>query len=169
LVGEDERFDAFELVTVPPVRLVEHGVDLLDVNGSGLSSNGFDHAADTEVFCGSEVACVTFVDEVDGGFGEGIVGEFRFVEFAEDEVFDLGGGKTEDFTGVGDTAKEVGIGLELEAGHEFGLADEDEVVVFGEVFHEESELTQYFDVNEVGVVYDEDECFSFLVKLSDFC
>ena len=35
---------------------------------SGLGADGFDHAAEAEVFGGAKVAVAGFVDEVEGGF-----------------------------------------------------------------------------------------------------
>jgi len=34
-IGEDDRFDAFEAVALPPVGLVEDAVDVLVVDGAG--------------------------------------------------------------------------------------------------------------------------------------
>lgn len=41
-------------LVVTPVGLEEDGVDLFEVDGFGAVSDGFDHAADAEVFDGSE-------------------------------------------------------------------------------------------------------------------
>jgi len=48
------------------------------------------------------------------------------------------------------------------------LSDEDEVVVFGEVFEEEAEFTEGFDGDEVGIVYNWYEEFSFGVEVAGF-
>jgi hypothetical protein len=58
---------------------------------------------------------------------------------------------------------------ELEGGVKEGLADEDEVVVFWEVFEEEAEFSEGFDGDEVGVVDDGNEEFSFGVEVPGFC
>ena len=57
----------------------------------------------------------------------------------------------------------------LEAGHEFGLADEYEVVIFWEVFEELSDLFELVQRYEMGVIDDEDEAFPLSVELSNFC
>ena len=44
----------------------------------------------------------------------------------------------------------------MEGGVEERLADEDEVVVFGEVFEEKTEFAQGFDGDQMGVVDDGD-------------
>lgn len=49
------------------------------------------------------------------------------------------------------------------------MADEDEVVVFGEVFEKEAKFTEGFDGDEVGVVDDGDDDFSFGVEVARFC
>ena len=92
------------------------------VYGACLGADGFLHASDTEVFGGSEIASITFVNEVNGGFSEGVVGELSLVELGENEVCYLGGCEAEEFLGVGDAGEEVGIGSELEGGHEFSLS-----------------------------------------------
>ena len=57
-----------------PVWLIENFVDVGLIYYFCLVSDGFYHASDTEVLGGSEVTLVDFVDEVDGFFGEGVVG-----------------------------------------------------------------------------------------------
>ena len=50
--------------------------------------------------------------------------------------------------------------MRLFGGVEEGLADEDKVVILGEIFEEEAEFPEGFDRDEVGVVYDWYEEFS---------
>ncbi len=49
------------------------------------------------------------------------------------------------------------MGAELEGGVEGGLADEDEVVVFGEVLEHEAQFVEGINGQEVGVVDDRDD------------
>ena len=55
-----------------------------------------------------------------------------------------------------------------EQGHEFELADEDEIVVFGEVFEKKADLLEDVGWDEVGIIDDEDEAFAALVEFAGF-
>ena len=55
---------------------------------------------------------------------------------------------------VGDAALDVVVDAEVEVGEQAGPADEDEVVVLGEVLEEQPQLAQVGQVHEVGVVED---------------
>lgn len=119
-----------------PVGLEEDGVDLGEIDGFGAVSDGFDHGANAEVFDGSQGAFGAACDEVGGGIGEGGVREADAFELVVDVAGEVGGGEGFEFGAVGDSGFEVLIGPELQGGVEEGLADEDEVVVFWEVFEE---------------------------------
>lgn len=56
------------------------------------------------------------------------------VELAVDEVSEVLGAELFELSTIGDAAFDVVVDAKLEGGVEFGLADEDEVVVFWEVF-----------------------------------
>ena len=66
LIGEDERLGGFVLHVVAPVRLHEHGVDLLEIYGLGLVAHRFYQGSDTEVFDGPQGAFGDAQDEIDG-------------------------------------------------------------------------------------------------------
>ena len=70
------------------------------------------------------------------GCGEGVVAEADAVEFAQDEVAHGVGPEAFGDDGVGDAAFDVVVDAEVEGGEQVGPADEDEVVVFGEVLEE---------------------------------
>ena len=55
-----------------------------------------------------------------------------------------------------------------EQGHEFKLADEDKVVVFGEVFEEKADFFEDVGGDEVGVVDDEDQALAALIEFTGF-
>lgn len=168
LVGEDEGLFAFEDVALSPVGLVEDAVEVFNVDGFGLGADGFEHASEAEIFGGAEVAVAGFVDEVEGGFGEGVMGEAGAVELVVDEVGDVGGREWFEFGGLGDAGEDFFVLAHSEQGHEFELADEDEVVVFGEVFEKEADFFEDVGGDEVGVVDDEDEALAALVELAGF-
>ena len=73
LVGEHDGLGGFVLLVVPPVGLEQDCVDLLETDGFGAVSHGFDHGADTEVFDGSEGAFRASDDELEGFICEGAV------------------------------------------------------------------------------------------------
>jgi hypothetical protein len=68
------------------VGLHEDAVDDVDIDGALGGADGFDEAADAEVAGLAEDAVGGTDDEVDGGWGEGVVAEPGVVEFAEDEL-----------------------------------------------------------------------------------
>lgn len=56
------------------------------------------------------------------------------VELGEDEAFELVVVEGVEFGAVGDSGFEVAVDAQLQGGVELGLTDEDEVVIFREVF-----------------------------------
>jgi hypothetical protein len=137
--------------------LHEDGVDLLEADGPGLVADGFDQRSDAEVLDGPEASLGKAEDEVDGIFAEGGMGQAGEVELLVDVAGEGGVGEEVELGGVSDAALEVELGPELEGGVEGGLADEDEVVVLGEVLEHEAEFVEGFDGQEVGVVDDRDD------------
>ena len=134
LVGDDEGLLGFVAGVVTPVGLHEPGVDLLQIDGFGVVAHGFDERADTEVPDGPQDAFRDAQDEVERFVGEGVVRQAGEVELGVEIGFQGVRGEGVEFGGVGAAALEVAVGAELEGGVEGGLAEQDEVVVFGEVF-----------------------------------
>jgi hypothetical protein len=134
LVGDNKRLSGFVLGVVPPVGLHEHGVDLFEVDDFGLVADGFYQGSDTEVLDRSQRAFGKAENEIDGLVGEGLVREAYEVELLVNEGGECARCQGIDFGGVGDTAFEILLRAELQGGVESRLADEDEVVVFREVF-----------------------------------
>jgi len=165
---DEDWLGGFVALVVTPVGLEQDGVDLGEVDGFGAVADGFDHGADAEVFDGAQGAFGTSCDEVGGGLGEGGVWKANAFKLGVDVGGEVGGGEGFEFGGVGDAGFEVAVGAELEGGVEEGLADEDEVVVFGEVFEEEAEFAEGFDGDEMGVVDDGDKDFSLGVEVAGF-
>lgn len=64
--------------------------------------------------------------------------EFDHVELMEDEAGEVIGIELWDDDRIGDTGFNIVIDGEVDSGKEGRLADEDEVVIFGEVFEEEA-------------------------------
>ena len=71
---------------VPPVGLHEDGVDLFEVDGFGIIPNGFDEAADAEVFNGMQGAFGDAEDKGGGILAEDAVQESGAVELGVDVV-----------------------------------------------------------------------------------
>lgn len=109
-------FGGFVTLVMPPVRLVEDGVDLFEVDGFGAVSDGFDHGADAEVFDGAEGFFGAACDEVGGGFGEGGMWKANAVELVVDVGGKVSSGEGFEFVAVGDAAFEVVVWAELEGG-----------------------------------------------------
>ncbi len=151
-----------------PVGLEQDGVHLLEIDGFCLVADGFDEGANAEVLYGAQGAFGAAGNEVDGFLIEGGVGKADAVELAADIFGEVSGGELFDFCGVGDAGFDVMIDPELKCGVESGLCDEDEVVVFWEVFKKETEFAKDFDGEEVGVVYDGDDVFAFDIECASF-
>jgi len=132
--------------------LHEDAVDVVDVDGFVGGANGLDHAADTEVAGLAQNAVGGADDEIDGRLREGVVAEADAVEFAEDEVAHGVGAEAFGDDRVGDATLDVLVDAEVESGEEAGPADEDEVVIFGEVLEEQAQFAEVGQVHEVGVV-----------------
>ncbi len=147
-----------------PVGLQEDAVDVVDVDGLVGAADGFDHAADAEVAGLAQDAIGRADDEIDGGAGKGVVPESRAVEFAEDEVAHVVGVEALADDGVGDAALDVLVDAEVEGGEQTGPADEDEIVVLGEVLEQEPQLAQVGHVHQVGVVEDGGQCLAGVVE-----
>lgn len=134
LIGDNRWLSGLILGVVPPVRLHEHGIDLLEVDDFGLVANGFYHGSDTEVFDRSQRALGKSENEIDRLVSERLVREASEVKLVVDERGERGRCQGIDFGGVGDTAFEILLGTELQGGIERWLADEDKVVVFRKIF-----------------------------------
>ena len=134
LVGEDDGLLGFVAGVVAPVGLHEHGIDLLETDGFGAVAHGFDERAYTEVPDGPQDPFRDAQDEVERFVGEGVVRQAGEIELGVEICFQGVRGEGVEFGGVGDAALEVAVGAELEGGVEGGLAEQDEVGVFGEVF-----------------------------------
>ena len=137
-----------------PVGLQEDAVDVVDVDGLVGGADGLDQAADAEVAGLAQDAVGGADDQVDGGACEGVVAEADAVEFTQDEVAHGIGPEAFGDDRVGDATFDVLVDAEVEGGQQAGPADEDEVVVFGEVLEEQPQLAQVGQVHEVGVVED---------------
>ncbi|MEI6604774.1 MAG: hypothetical protein WCP35_05655 [Verrucomicrobiota bacterium] len=84
LVGENEGLGGLVLHVVAPVRLHEHGVDLLEIDGLGLVADGFDKSTGAEVPDGAQDAFGEAQDEVERVVGEGVVRQAGEVELCVD-------------------------------------------------------------------------------------
>ena len=93
-------------------------------------------------------------DEVDGWASEGVVRQSGAIEFAQKEVAHVVGIEPLGDDRVGNAALDVQVDAEVEGGEQVGPADEDQVVVFGEVLEEQPQLAQVGQVHQVGVVED---------------
>lgn len=103
-------------------------------------------------------------DEVDRGRRDGAVAQTGPVEFAEEEFLHRVGTEPLGDRRVGDAALDVLFDAEVEVGEQAGAADEDEVVVLGEVFEEEPQPAEVGQVHQVRVVEDRGQRLPDMVK-----
>jgi hypothetical protein len=135
-----------------PVRLQEDAVDVVDVDALVGGADRLDQAADAEVAGLAQDAVGGADNEVDGGSGEGVVGQSDAIEFAQDEVTHVVGIEPLGDDRVGDAALDVLVDAEVQSGEQIGPAEQDQVVVFGEILEEKPQLAQVGQVHEVGIV-----------------
>src|SRR5271155_4514411 len=147
-----------------PVGLHQDAVDVVDVDGLVGAADGLDQTADAEVAGLAQDAVGGADDEIDGGLREGVVSEAGAVEFAEDEVAQVVGVEAFGDDGVGDAAFDVVVDAEVESSEQAGAADEDEVVILGEVLEEEPQLAEVGQVHEMGVVEDGSQAFAGVIE-----
>ncbi len=148
--------------------LHEDPVNVTDVDISGSVSDSFEKRGDGEISGAPEDAFAASDDEGEGVFGEGGVRQAHFFELMKDEFFHVVRSEFLQQNGVGDTAFDVFVWCEGQLCEQVGLCDEDEVVVFGKVFEEQSESAQGIGFHEVGVIDDGDEHFAAVVDAVGF-
>jgi hypothetical protein len=125
-----------------PVRLQQHAVDVVDVDGLAGAADGLDQTANTQVAGLAEHAVGGADDQLDGGRREGVVAQTGAVEFAQDEVTQGVGVQTLGNDRVGDAALDVLVDGQVQRGQQAGPADQDQVVVLGEVLKQQAQLAQ---------------------------
>jgi len=148
-----------------PAGLDEDGVDLGQVDGAGLGSDGFEQAAEGEVSGAAKKSLGGADDEGERFLGEDAVSEAGAVELVEEELFDVLGGESLKDDRIGDAGADLLVDAELERLHEGRLADEDEVVTSGEVLTKQAQFAQAVAGHEVGVVDDGHEHLAGAVDL----
>ena len=74
-----------QVIWLPPVRLHQHAVDLLEVDGLGAVADGLEHGAEAQVARAAQDALGGAHDQVQGLLAEGVVPELDAVELGEDE------------------------------------------------------------------------------------
>jgi len=150
------------------VGLKQDAVDLFEVGGFGAVADSFEEAGQGDVPGAADEALGGSDDEIERLGGECLVGEADLVELAEDEVADLIGIEFGQEDRVGDAAFDVVVDGEVDFGQEGGLADENQIVIFGEVFEQKAEFAKAVDVHEVGVVDDGSDHFVEVVETEGF-
>ena len=118
----DEGLLRFVTGVVAPVRLHEHGVDLLEIDGFDAISNGFDEGTGAEVSNGTQDAFGDAQHEVEGFVGEGVMRQTGEVQLGVDVGCQCIRGEGVEPGGVCDAALEVTVEAELEGGVEGGLS-----------------------------------------------
>ena len=116
------------------MRLHQYGVNLFEFDGATLVANGFEQRGQAEVACGAQVAFGALQDQVDRLFSEHGLGHADGFELGMDECLQVFGRQWFEFSGPGDAAVYVCVDAEPEFVAQTGMGDEDEVVIFGEVF-----------------------------------
>jgi hypothetical protein len=90
------------------------------------------------------------------------------IQLIEDELGTLIGIKSGEDDRVGNSGFDVLIDRETQVGEQRGLADQNKVMIFGEVFEQETQFTQTVDVHEMGVIDDGGEHFTELIQAKGF-
>ncbi len=122
-----------------PVGLKQDAVDLFEVDGFDAVAHGLEHGAEAEIFGPAQDSLGRADDEGERVVGEGGMSEGDLVELGADEVDEAVGGEFLHQGRVGDAVLDVLVDGQGEAAEQLGLCDEDEAVVFGEIFEEQAD------------------------------
>ena len=136
------------------MRLEQDAVDLFEIDAFGLIAHGFQETGEAKVAGATQEAIGGADDEGESFLGKSVVGETDGVELTEDEVMDLVGVEPGDDDRKGDAGLDVLVDAEVEIGQEGRLANQNQVVIFGEVFQQQPQLAQAGHLQEMGVVDD---------------
>jgi hypothetical protein len=159
---------AVEVAFLSPMRLKEYAIDLLEVDGLGSVAHGLDEGGYGEISSATKDSVARTSDEAKGVVGEGVVTEGDAVKLVENELDDVVRGEFVEDNGVGDATTEVVVDGERKLLKEFGLSEENEIVVFGKVLKNEPEFAKGVDLHEVGVINDGSEHFASLIDFVGF-
>jgi hypothetical protein len=141
-------------MVVSPVGLDEDAVDLFEVHGLGLVFDGFQETGEGEISGPSDDALGGTDYKSYRFLGEGVVTEAGLVEFGEDPCLHVVGSDLLHDDRIGYSALDVLVVGQADAAQERRLADQDEVMVLGEVLEEQAELSEALDIHEMSVVND---------------
>jgi hypothetical protein len=134
--------------------LEQDAVDLLEFDAFGLVAHGFEQTGQTKVAGAAQEAVGGADDESESFLGKSVMSQADGVELGEDELVDLVGIEPGDNDGKGDTGLDVLVDAEVEIGQEGGLANQNQVMILGEVFQQQPQFSQAGHVHEMGVVDD---------------
>src|SRR6185369_3935337 len=110
-----------------PVRLQQHAVDIVDVDGLVRAADGLDQTANAQVARLAQDAVGGADDQVDGGRREGVVAQADAVELTQDEVAQGVGPQAFGEDRVGDAALDVLVDAQVQRRQQRGSANEDEI------------------------------------------
>ena len=150
------------------MRLHERGVGLGEVGGALAGADGLHEGVQSEVSGVAQDTVAGSGDKAQGGLGDGGVRESALVKLIEDEGGDGVGIELAHENRVAEAASQVLVDGEGECGEQFGLGEEDEVVVGRELGPEEPESAQVLRMHEVGVVDDQRESLPVFVPAEGF-
>jgi hypothetical protein len=117
--------------------LKEDGIYLLKVNGFDAIAHSFEERSKTKVASLAKDAFGRTNNEGEGILGERVVTKASTIELAEDKGFHVFRGELWHEDGVSNAAFNVLVNRKGESGKKRRLTNEDEIVVFGEVFEKE--------------------------------
>lgn len=134
--------------------LEQDAVDLFEIDAFGLVAHGFEQTGQAQVAGATQEAVGGTDNEGESFLRKSVVGEADGVELGEDELMDLIGVEPGDDDRKGDAGLDVLVDAEVEIGQERGLADQNQVVILGEVFEQQPQFAQAGHFHEMGVVDD---------------
>ena len=144
-----------DLVQVPvgaPMRLYQHLVDLLDVDGLGLVPDGLNEARQGDVPGFADKALGGACHKRKGVFGEGVVPKARLVELRKNPGLHIVGDDLGHDNGIRDAGLDVFMGREADGGEQRRLSNENQVVVLGEVLCDQVKLACSVGDRPTGII-----------------
>ena len=145
------------------MRLDQHAVDDVDIDGFLGGSDGFEHAGDAEVASFTQDAIGGSNDQIECRLREDVVAEADAVEFGEDESLHVVGIEAFGDDRIRDAALDVLVDVQGQAAEQGRLADEDQIMVLGEVLKKQPQLTEGVHLHQMGVVDDGDQGYAVAV------
>jgi len=150
------------------MRLDQDTVNLLEIHGFSVIADGFDQRRETEIADSTQNAFRGAHNELEGFFGEGVMAEAGTIKLVENELVGLIGIEFWNDDGISDPGFDIFVDGKANLVEQRRLSNEDDVVVFWEIFEEKAEFSQANNRHQMGIVNNGNEHFSEVIESESF-